>query len=126
MDVEAVEEAASCLQKVTNNIQELLESEDDIANIMNEHRSYNHHLHPTMQIFKPTTQIYTKLLSKHSMTNIEALENIMKKEASFFGDRGIFKITSSQWANENQNHAINKNRHILTSRGRCFNLLRHY
>ena len=90
MDVEAVEEAASCLQKVTDNIQELLESEDDIANIMNEHRSYNDHLHPTMQIFKPTTQIYTNLLSKHSMTNIEALEKIMKEEASFFGDRGTY------------------------------------
>lgn len=89
MDIEAVEEAVSCILKVTDNIQELLESEDGIAtNIMNEHRSYNHHLHPTMQIFKPTTQIYTKLLSRHSMTNIEALEKMMKKQASFFGTRG--------------------------------------
>ena len=89
MDIETVEEATSCLQTVTDNIQKLLESEDGIAtNIMNEHRSYNHHLHPTMQIFKPTTQIYTKLLSKHSITNMEALEKIMKKQASFFGDRG--------------------------------------
>ena len=91
MNIEAVEEATYCLQKVIDNIQELLESEDVIAgNIMNEHRSYNDHLHPTMQIFKPTTQIYTKLLSKHSMTNIEALEKIMKEEASFFGDRGTY------------------------------------
>ena len=88
MDIEAVEQAAFCLQKVTDNIKELLESEDGIADIMNEHRSFNHHMHPTMQIFKPTTQIYTKLLSKHSITNMEALEKIMKKQASFFGDRG--------------------------------------
>ena len=79
---------AFCLQKVTDNIKELLESEDGIADIMNEHRSFNHHMHPTMQIFKPTTQIYTKLLSKHSMTNMEAVEKIIKEEASFFGDRG--------------------------------------
>ena len=88
MDIEAVEQAAFCLQKVTDNIKELLESKDGIADIMNEHRSFNHHMHPTMQIFKPTTQIYTKLLSKHSMTNMEAVEKIIKEEASFFGDRG--------------------------------------
>ena len=88
MDIEAVEQAAFCLQKVTDNIKELLESENSIADIMNEHRSFNHHMHPTMQIFKPTTQIYTKLLSKHSMTNMEAVEKIIKEEASFFGDRG--------------------------------------
>ena len=88
MDIEAVEQAAFCLQKVTDNIKELLESEDGIADIMNEHRSFNHHMHPTMQIFKPTTQIYTKLLSKHSMTNMEAVEKLIKEEASFFGDRG--------------------------------------
>ena len=79
MDIESVEEATSCLQKVTDNIQELLESEDGIATIMNEHRSY---------LANPTIQIYTKLLSKHSMTNIEELEKIMKKQAFFFGDRG--------------------------------------
>ena len=79
MNVEIVEEAASCLQKVADNVQELLESEDGIATIMNEHRSY---------LANPTIQIYTKLLSKHSMTNIEELEKIMKKQAYFFGDIG--------------------------------------
>jgi len=108
MDIESVEEATSRLQTVTDNIQKLLESEDGIAtNIMNEHRSYNHHLHPTMQIFKPTTQIYTKLLSKHSMTNMEAVEKIIKEEASFFGDRGESAVEALWDAEEDYENAIN-------------------
>jgi len=108
MDIESVEEATSRLQTVTDNIQKLLESEDGIAtNIMNEHRSYNHHLHPTMQIFKPTTQIYTKLLSKHSITNMEALEKIMKKQASFFGDRGESAVEALWNAEDDYENAIN-------------------
>ena len=79
MNVEAIEEAASCLQKVADSVQELIESEGGIATILNEHRSY---------LADPTIPIYAKMLSKHSMTNIKELEKIMKKQAYFFGDRG--------------------------------------
>ena len=79
MNVEAIEEASSCLQKVADNVKELIESENGIATILNDHRSY---------LADPTIPIYAKLLSKHSMTNMEAVEKIIKEEASFFGDRG--------------------------------------
>jgi len=98
MNVEIVEEAASCLQKVADNVQDLLESEDGIATIMNEHRSY---------LANPTIQIYTKLLSKHSMTNIEELEKIMKKQAFFFGDRGESAVEALWNAEDDYENAIN-------------------
>ena len=79
MNVEAIEEASSCLQKVADNVKELVESENGIATILNDHRSY---------LADPTIPIYAKLLSKHSMTNMESMEKIIKEEASFFGDRG--------------------------------------
>ena len=79
MNVEAIEEASSCLQKVADNVKELVESENGIATILNDHRSY---------LADPTIPIYAKLLSKHSMTNTKELEKIMKKQAYFFGERG--------------------------------------
>ena len=39
MNVEAIEEASSCLQKVADNVKELVESENGIATILNDHRS---------------------------------------------------------------------------------------
>ena len=87
MNVEAIEEASSCLQKVADNVKELIESENGIATILNDHRSY---------LADPTIPIYAKLLSKHSMTNTKELEKIMKKQAYFFGERGKCTVVSSR------------------------------
>ena len=89
MNVEAIEEASSCLQKVADNVKELVESENGIATILNDHRSY---------LADPTIPIYAKLLSKHSMTNTKELEKIMKKQAYFFGERGKCSVPK-KWNN---------------------------
>jgi len=98
MNVEAIEEASSCLQKVADNVKELVESENGIATILNDHRSY---------LADPTIPIYAKLLSKHSMTNPKELEKIMKKQAYFFGERGESAVEALWNAEEDYENAIN-------------------
>ena len=72
-------------------------------------------------------------ICKYNLTNHDSTQSWFALYMSIYRLFGLPSVTSksqsftaAEWANENQNHAINKNTHILTTRGRCFNLLRHY
>jgi len=103
MNVEAIQEATKGLEKVTKKVSGIIETKDGIETLSNK---------PAME-FLPVMQIYAKLLTQHSLTDIKEYDDLIKVQAPNSGEETENAIEALWAAEENYENLLKKVNRVL-------------
>jgi len=103
MNVEAIQEATKGLEKVTKKVSGIIETKDGIESLSNK---------PAME-FLPVMQIYAKLLTQHSLTDIKEYDDLIKVQAPNSGEETENAIEALWAAEENYENLLKKVNRVL-------------